>query len=367
MRHALFTAFLCFALNRPAVAQQQQSTAVPVGVVKAERKPIAQTGDFVGRVEAISRVEIRARITGFLQEVMFKEGDLIQEGAALYRIEKGLFEAQVEQAEGALKRSQAAKILSAIQFTRAEELMKSQAGSVAARDQARSADQQADGAVLTDQANLATAKINLGYTDIASPITGKVGRTNITKGNVVSPSSGPLTVIVSQNPMYVTFPVSQREFLRVQAAGRQVDINSVKARLRFANGTTYQQAGTINFIDVQVDRSTDTILARATFPNLTGVLVDGQFVRVELESGQPEEKLLVPQAALIADQEGVYVFAVEGNKAVVKRVKPGAESGTDVVVNEGMAGGELVIVDGLSLVRPGIAVRATPVRPLGGN
>jgi membrane fusion protein (multidrug efflux system) len=367
MRRALCISFVIFALNSPAIAQQTPSTVVPVGVAKAERKPIAKAGDFVGRVEALSRVEIRARITGYLEEVLFKEGDLIKEGTPLYRIEKGLFQAQVRQAEGALERSQAAKTLSALQLNRAEELVEKQAGTVVARDQARALDQQAQGAVMADEANLTTAKINLGYTDIVSPITGKVGRTNITKGNVVSPGSGPLTVIVSQDPMYVSFPVSQREFLRAQAAGRQVDISNIKARLRFADGSTYQQEGSINFVDVQVDRATDTILARATFPNPAGALVDGQFVRIELESGKPEEKVVIPQAALIADQEGVYVFTVENGKAAVKRVKPGGESDTGVVIDQGLTGGELVIVDGLLLVRPGIEVRATPARTLGGS
>jgi membrane fusion protein, multidrug efflux system len=150
---------------------------------------------------------------------------------------------------------------------------------------------------MSDEANLATARINLGYTDIVAPITGKVGRTNITKGNVVSPESGPLTVIVSQDPMYVTFPVSQRDFLREQAAGRQVDISNVKARLRFAGGRTYQQEGGIDFVDVQVDRNTDTILVRATFPNPASMLVDGQFVRIKVENGTPEDKVDSPGRA----------------------------------------------------------------------
>ena len=338
-----------------------------MGVVKAERRPIAQSGEYVGRVEAISRVEIRARITGFLEEVLFKEGDLIKEGSPLYRIEKGLFEAQVRQAEGALERSKAAKALSALQLSRAEDLVQKEAGTVVARDQARAQDQQAEGAVMADEANLATARINLGYTDIVAPITGKVGHTNITKGNVVSPESGPLTVIVSQDPMYVTFPVSQRDFLREQAAGRQVDISNVNARLRFADSRTYQQEGSINFVDVQVDRNTDTILVRATFPNPAGMLVDGQFVRIKVESGTPEEKVMIPQAALIADQEGVYVFAVEDSKATVKRVKPGSTTDTGVVIEQGLSSGELVIVDGLLLVRPGIEVRATPSRILSGG
>jgi membrane fusion protein, multidrug efflux system len=367
MRQVFCTILFVFALSSPTLAQQQPPTAVPVGVVKAERKPIAQSGEYVGRVEAISRVEIRARVTGFLEAVLFKEGDLIKEGSPLYRIEKGLFEAQVRQAEGALERSQAAKALSALQLSRAEELVQKEAGTVAARDQAHAQDQQAEGAVMSDEANLATARINLGYIEIVAPITGKVGRTNITKGNVVSPESGPLTVVVSQDPMYVSFPVSQRDFLREQAAGRQIDISNVKARLRFADGRTYQQEGSINFVDVQVDRNTDTILVRATFPNPAGMLVDGQFVRIEVESGKPEEKVVIPQASLIADQEGVYVFTAEDGKATVKRVKPGSTTDTGVVIEQGLSGGELVIVDGLLLVRPGIEVRATPSSALSGG
>jgi membrane fusion protein (multidrug efflux system) len=367
MRHTPCAICVIFALNYPALAQQQPEAAVPVGVAKAERQPIAKAGDFVGRVEALSRVEIRARITGYLEEVLFKEGDLIKEGTPLYRIEKGLFQAQVRQAAGALERSRAAQTFSALQLARAEELLQKQAGSAVARDQAKAQHQQDDGTVLTDEANLTTAEINLGYTDIVSPITGKVGRTNITKGNVVNPGSGPLTAIVSQDPMYVSFPVSQREFLRAQAAGRQVDIRDIKARLRFADGTTYRQEGSINFVDVQVDHTTDTILVRALFPNPGGVLVDGQFVRIELESEKPEEKVVVPQAALIADQEGVYVFTVEDGKAAIKRVKPGGEIGAGVVIDQGLTGGELVIVDGLLLVHPGIGVRATPSHTLNGN
>jgi membrane fusion protein, multidrug efflux system len=367
MRHVFCTILVVFALSSPALAQQQPPTAVPVGVVKAERRPIAQAGEYVGRVEAISRVEIRARVTGFLEKVLFKEGDLIKEGAPLYRLEKGLFEAQVRQAEGALERSKAAKALSALQLSRAEELVQKEAGTVVARDQARAQDQQAEGAVMADEANLATARINFGYTDIVAPITGKVGRTNITKGSVVNPESGPLTVVVSQDPMYVSFPVSQRDFLREQAAGRQVDISNVKARLRFADGRTYEQEGSINFVDVQVDRNTDTILVRAAFPNPAGALVDGQFVRIKVESGTPEEKVVIPQAALIADQEGVYLFAVEDGKATVKRVKPGSTTDTGVVIEQGLSGGELIIVDGLLLVRPGIEVHATLSRTLSGG
>ena len=360
MRVAIFTAYVLCALVLPAHSQQSELSAVPVGTIKADRKPVAEKADFVGRVEAVNRVEIRARVTGFLETVEFKEGDEVKQGDALYRIEKGLFQAAVEQAQGALERSKATKILTEIQFQRAEELLAKSAGTVVARDQARASDQQAQGTILVDQANLDTAMINLGYTEISAPISGKVGRTNVTKGNVVGPEAGPLTLIVSQDPIYVTFPVSQREFLRAQERNHKVDVTGIDVSLRFADGRTYEHQGRINFVDVTVDRSTDTVLVRASFPNSRQGLIDGQLVRVNLESGTPDQKVVVPQAALIADQEGVYVFVVENGKAAVRRVKTGGERGTDIVINDGLLGGEQVIVEGLQSVRPGTPVRANP-------
>jgi membrane fusion protein, multidrug efflux system len=349
---------LALAQAVPAVAQHN---AVPVGTVYAERHPIATMRDFVGRVEAVNRVEVRARVQGYLDAVKFKEGDAVKQGADLYQIEKGLFEAAVESAKGALERSKAAKVLTAIQLQRAEDLLAKNAGTAVARDQALAADQQAQGAILSDQANLDSAGINLGYTDITSPIDGKISRTNVTIGNVVGPSSGVLTQIVSQDPMYVTFPVSQRELLEAEGAAGAPDLSQQKIKIRFANGVIYKPEGTVNFVDVSVDRSTDTVLVRATIPNPDGTLIDGQLVSVALQAGAPEEKVLVPQAALIADQQGVYVFAVEDGKAVIKRIKPGGENGANVIVAEGLKGGEQIIVEGLQSVRPGQPVVASPL------
>jgi membrane fusion protein, multidrug efflux system len=360
LRARLFcAAALTLAVTVPASAQQQPTT-VPVGTVYAEKQQIARTRDFVGRVDAINKVEVRARVQGYLDAVLFKEGDFVKKGASLYRIEKGLFDAAVEQAKGALERSKSAKTLTTIQLQRAEDLLAKNAGTAVARDQALAADQQADGAILSDQANLDTASINLGYTDITSPIDGKVSKTNVTMGNVVGPNSGVLTLIVSQDPMYISFPVSQRELLQAQLSGQGLDPKNIKIKIRFADGTTYKQEGTVNFVDVAVDRTTDTVLARATIPNPNGTLIDGQLVSVTVEAGTPQEKVVVPQAALIADQEGVYVFAVEDGKAVVKRIKTGGESGTNVVVDDGLKGGEQIIVDGLQSVRPGQPVQASP-------
>jgi membrane fusion protein, multidrug efflux system len=362
MRAIATAMVIIFCAVAPAASQQSQApAAIPVGVVAADKQPVTKSLDFVGRVEAIQRVEIRARVTGYLEKVAFKEGDLIKQAAELYTIERGLFEAAVGQAEGAQAKDKAAKTLTEVQLQRAEDLLAKQAGTQVARDQALAADQSAEGALLVDDANLKTAKINLGYTDITSPIDGKVGKTNVTIGNVVGPDTGPLTVVVSQDPMYVSFPVSQRDFLRAQEAQHKVDLTGIRATLKFADGTTYKHDGKINFVDVQVNQATDTILVRATFPNPDYALVDGQLVRVMLESGTAEEKIVIPQAALISDQEGVYVFVVDDGKAAIRRVKPGGTSGTGTIIEQGLTVGEQVIVEGTQSLRPGVPVKASPL------
>jgi membrane fusion protein (multidrug efflux system) len=160
--------------------------------------------------------------------------------------------------------------------------------------------------------------------------------------------------------MYVTFPVSQADVLEARK-DEHTNVDTIKVKLRFSDGSLYDQVGDINFVDVTVDRSTDSVTLRGTIPNPKGTLIDSQLVRVILESGTPMEKVVIPQAALIADQEGVYVFVVDDGKAVVRRVKAGEESGTGIVIESGLSAGDLVIVEGLQSLRPGTPVRATPM------
>jgi membrane fusion protein, multidrug efflux system len=350
-------------LLTPANSQPRPQGPVPVGVVTATKQPIARSAEFVGRIEAIERVDLRARVTGYLDAVLFKEGDRVKEGDPLFRIDQAPFQASVQQAQGALLRAQGVYTNASLQAARAEELVKTGATAVAERDK-RVADQQgAQGDVVTADANLHTAKINLGYTDITSPIAGIIGKAIVTKGNLVGPDSGVLTTIVSVDPMYVAFPVSQREFLTVRRSEIQSGDRKVGITIRFSDGTAYDKPGVINFLNVMVDRSTDTVLVRATIPNPDGVLIDGQLVRVAVQGDKPEEKVLVPQAALLADQQGTYLFTVQDGKATVRRVKVGGDKGTDAVIDDGLAGGEQVIVQGIESVRPGGAVTATPMPP----
>jgi membrane fusion protein (multidrug efflux system) len=358
--HIQAIALLCLLAASPRVSAQQ-ATAIPVGTVAAELRPITQASEFVGRVEAVERVEIRARVTGFLEDVLFKEGDLVKKGDVLYRIERDSFQAAVQQSQGAVLEAQGKLANASLQRGRTQELVKTDAASRALLDERVANEKSAQGEAVIADANLKTANVNLGYTEITAPISGEVGRTKLTVGNVVSPDSGPLTVIVSRDPMYVTFPVSQREFLKVQQQeARKARQQALAVRIRFSDGSTYDQAGRINFVDVTVDRATDTVIVRATMPNPNGALIDGQLVRVSVEADKPEEKVLVPQTALIIDQQGPYVFMVADGKAAIRRVKLGGESGPYVIVEDGLKGGEQVVVQGMESLRAGSPVLASP-------
>lgn len=362
MRAAVCAVAMFLSLSPPAYSQQKDTPAVPAGVISAERKPTARTADFVGRVEARERVQIVARVTGFLEAVQFQEGGTVKKGDVLYRIEKGLFQAAVQQAKGALERSKAETQFAELQLKRAETLLQRDTGTEVRRDQTRASFQQGKAAILANQANLDTANINLGYTDITAPIAGRIGRTSVTVGNVVGPQSGALTTIVSIDPIYVTFPVSQREIMRARQELQQTDLAGIKAELRFADGGKYGRKGTINFVDVTVAQATDTVTVRASFPNPEGALIDGQLVRVNLESTKQDEKIVIPQSALLADQQGTYVFVVEDGKAALRRVKTGGERGGGAVIDEGLSPGDQVIVEGLQAIRPGVPVQPFPAQ-----
>jgi len=285
----------------------------------------------------------------------------VKQGDVLYRIERDTFQAAVQQAQGALLQAQGTLANATSQLGRTQELVKTDTESRALLDQRIAAQKSAQGSVIIADSNLKTANVNLGYTEIISPITGEIGRTNFTQGNVVGPDSRPLTVVVSRDPMYISFPVSQRVFLHVQAdQARKSKGQGLTVRINFPDGSAYDQTGQINFVNVQVDRATDTVLVRATIPNPDGRLIDGQLVRVSVEGDEPQEKVLIPQSALIADQQGPYVFLVVDGKAEVRRIKLGGDLGANAIVDDGLKGGEQVVVQGMEALRAGTPVTASP-------
>ena len=365
----IFAASFVFVLPALVVSHAQQPTIPTVNVITAEKRPVTESVRFVGRIQAIERVDIRARVTGYLENVLFKDGEQVKTGTPLYRIERGPFEAAVEQAKAAKLRAQAQLDNAVLQLQRAEDLLKTSATSVAVRDDRLAAQKAAQGDLTSAEAALRTAEINLAYTDINSPIDGRIGRTAVTRGNVVGPDSGVLTTIVSSNPMYVTFPVSQREFIRIFPRGRDLRsaANDSKVIIQPSSGPAYPHPGKIDFIDVKVDQATDTVAVRATVPNPESRLVDGQLVQVSVEGDKPEERIVVSQAALIADQQGIYVFIVEDGKVAIRRLKVGQTVGGSIVVTEGLTGGELVVTAGMQGLRPGLPVLAVPTeKPVGG-
>jgi membrane fusion protein, multidrug efflux system len=345
-----------------AVAQGTPPPAVSVRPVMSRQ--VTATGDFVGRVVAIDKVDIVARITGFIKERNFTEGQQVKTGDLLFRIEPDTYRAAVDQQKANLARAQATQLNASLQLQRAQELVKNRDTPVSTLDQ-RTADEKAAAAdVLQAQALLEQAQINLGYTEIRSPIDGRIGLANFTKGNLVQPSSGTLATIVSQDPIYVTFQVSERNLVnykrRIAESGAKESHETVHIRL--PDGSEYPHPGLTNFFDVQADATTDTVTVRAQLPNPEGILVPGGVVAVTVERGAPKSALVVPLSAVQLDQAGRYVLVVDDAKKVEqRRVTTGVEQGRDVVVTNGLKEGELVVVEGIQKVRPGQVVTATVV------
>ncbi len=359
--------FLLALLLPLAACDEQKQTAAPppppaVGVSVATMKGVSRSDQFVGRIQAIGIVGVRARVEGFLQKVLFTEGQDVKAGDILYQIEKDQYQAAVEQAKANLAAAQATAWNAQLQYNRSLQLVKNQYTPQATVDQNKAALDTAKAQVLQNQAALTQAEINLGYTDIHSPIDGRIGRTAYTLGNLVNPASGVLATIVSQDPIYVLFPVSQRQLDDIRKSRLQANgtMTKIQILVTLANGEEYPLPGVWNFTDPQVDQQTDTLTMRATLPNPDRVLVDGGFVTVTIRERKELPRLVVPQAALQIDQAGYYVLVVgPDNKVEERRVTTGPNQGPDVVVQTGLKEGEKVIVEGVQKVRPGQMVKAS--------
>jgi membrane fusion protein, multidrug efflux system len=347
------------------VAATQGATPPPaVSVIPVASRQVTATGDFIGRVAAIDKVDIVARVPGFIEERNFTEGQQVKKGDLLFRIEQDTYKAAVDQQNANLAKAKATEVNANLQLQRAQALVKNQNVPQATVDQLAAAEQSAQADVLQAQALLEQAQVNFGYTEIHSPIDGRIGLANFTVGNLVDPSSGRLATIVSQDPIYVTFQASEADIIEYKhRIAASADKNPhVTLHIKLPDGVLYQYPGVTNFLDVQVEADTDTVVARAQFPNPEGMLIPGGIVGVVVDRGAPRPSLVVPQSAILLDQAGNYVMVVNDAKTVEqRRVTTGVEQGRDIVVESGLKEGELVIVEGIQKVRPGQVVAATTV------
>jgi membrane fusion protein, multidrug efflux system len=360
--NACFSAVMIAMLTvvSPERAAHSQGAPPPAVTVKAVvNRPVTDTGTYIGRVVPIERVEVVARVPGFIEQRNFTEGQIVKKGELLFRIEQDTYKASVDQQAANLAKAKANEVNANLQLERNQALVKSQAVPQATIDQLAAAEQGAKADILQAQALLEQAQINLGYTEIRSPIDGKIGIAKFTVGNLVQPSSGPIATIVSQDPIYVTFQPSEADVLAYKRWLAQTDRKNphLTVHIRLPDGTIYPHPGLTNFLDVQVQPDTDTVTVRAQLPNSDGLLIPGGVVGVVVDRGTPVESLLVPQSAVLLDQAGHYVLVVDDAKKVEqRRVTTGIEQGRDIVITQGLKAGEIVIVEGVQKVRPGQVV-----------
>jgi len=347
-----------------------------VGVIEATNRPITESSEFLGRIEAVSRVNVVARVTAFLDKRLFEEGAEVKTGDHLYLLERGPFEADLAAKKAQVAQLQATLTNAKLTTDRARALLGGPAGQQSTYDAALANQRSLEAQVEAAQAQVQASQINLDYTDIRSPIDGRIGRTAVTEGNVVGPASGVLTTIVSQDPMYVLFPVPVRQGLELRARYEpKGGLGAVAIRLRLPDGRVYDQTGKLNFVDNTVSQSTDTVSVRGAIPNSilpnpspTGTpvreLTDGEFVTVLMEGVQPVEVVAIPRSAVLSDQHGDYVFVVgPDNKAEQRRVQLGQSTPAMASVISGLSAGEKVVVEGLQRVRPGQPVSPGPASP----
>ncbi len=348
----------------PALAQMPSGGPPAVGVATVAPEDVRPTTEFNGRIEAIERLNAVARVTAFLEERLFTEGTDVKKGDLLFRLERAPFAAEVAAKQAAVAQAQAQLDNANLTFDRADKLQKSGTGSQSTLDNAVASQRTAQAQLQSAKAALQVAQINLDYTEIRTPIDGRIGRTAVTVGNVVSPSSGALVSVVSQDPMYVTFPVPTRKLIELQQehAAEGGAEGGLRIHLRLPDGRLYGEVGQLDFIDPNVAANTDSITVRGKIANPLDAngqreLYNDEFVRVVLEAVKAQQVLAVPRAAVMTDQQGDFVYVVGADKiAQVRRVKLGQSTAGKASVIEGLSPGETIIVEGVQRVRPNAPV-----------
>jgi len=344
------------AQTKPAAAAPQ---AMPVPVVTVEESEVSTWDEFSGRLEAVERVDVRSRVAGALNSVHFTEGALVKRDELLITIDPDPYVAEVDRAQAQVVAAQARAAYTKSELQRAKRL--AEEGAIAGRelDERTNAAQEADANLHAAQAALQSARLNLAYTQVRAPVSGRVGRLEVTVGNLVpaGPGAPVLTTLVSVNPIYASFDADEHVVLRALKEGkRDVPVEAETV----TNGGTHLQ-GRLQLIDNQVNTRSGTVRVRAVFDNRDGSLIPGQYVKLRMGRAKTEQALLVSERAVGTDQNKRFVMVVgEDSKATYREITLGGTANGQRIVTSGLKAGERIIVNGLQRVRPGMPVAPQP-------
>jgi len=344
---------------KPAAAQPQ---AVPVPVAVIEEREVTTWDEFSGRLEAVERVDVRSRVAGQVKSVHFTEGALVKHGDLLVRIDPEPYAAEAERAQAQVVAAQARVNFTRSERERAQRLWEESAIARRELDERVNAAQEAEANLRAAQAALTSAKLNLSYTEVRAPVSGRVGKLEVTVGNLVpaGPGAPVLTTLVSVNPIYASFEADEHVVLRaLQEGPRGVPVEAETV----TNGGK-QLRGRLQLIDNQVNTRSGTVRVRAVFDNRDGSLIPGQYVKLRMGRAKTEQALLVSERAVGTDQNKRFVFVVgPDNKAIWREVTLGGTANGQRIVTSGLEPGERIVVNGLQRVRPGALLAPQEEQP----
>jgi membrane fusion protein (multidrug efflux system) len=343
---------------------------VEVIVDEVVEEPYQPQAAFVGRLHAQDDVSIQAKVSGYMLSRNFVEGTFVQAGDLLYEIDPAEFEAQMARARADIAKAKANQSVANRNYKRGKELLPDGNISASEMDRLTGNKLEADANLESARAYLKTAEVNLSYTSILSPISGRIGRSEYSTGDLIGPASGALTTVVSIDPIQVLFQLSEAMFVATTIAREgdnqqnlnDVDFSDIEVSLELSNRLLYPHVGKVDYFANRISEDTGTLEARALIPNPNGLLVPGQDVRVILERTVLVNALFIPQAAVQADQQGNFALIVEGGTVQRRNVILDERVDTKVVVQHGLQEGDQVIVRGLQQVRPGqsVSTKAMP-------
>ena len=365
MKRILTGMFACLLLAACSGSEQPPAPqAVPVKAITVANQSIPNVIELPGRVEPVRVAEVRARVTGIVQERLYEEGTNVSAGQPLFRIDPRELRAAYAQTQASLERARATATNAKAVVERYRPLVAEDAISRQEYDAALAASREADANVAQIRAQLQAASLQLGYTTVRAPIAGRAGRAQVTEGALVSQPEGTLMTRIEQiSPVYVSFAQSASEVLalrRAVAAG-EIELDEddrVEVRLTFSDGTEYPIPGHIDFRGFSVDQQTGTVELRAEFANPSGLLLPGEFVRAQIFAGQVSQGIAVPQRAVTLNEDGGSVFVIdEKGQAAPRPVKLGAMVDGRWIIESGLNAGDVVIISNLQKIQPGAPVQ----------